>query len=65
MPGHAITHRIVRIEQGEKGQRIFITKGDNSPSEDKPVTGDQIVGIVRGAIPYAGYPSVWLQEAAH
>ncbi|MCA9325805.1 signal peptidase I [Candidatus Saccharibacteria bacterium] len=59
-----ITHRVVVIDNAAdgSGKRVFITKGDNSPSQDPIVTETQLVGIVRAAIPFAGYPSVWLQE---
>lgn len=59
-----ITHRVIAIDSTPdgSGQRLFITKGDNSPSQDRPVTMKQVVGIVRAQIPYVGYPSVWLRE---
>lgn len=64
--GHSITHRVLRIDFSDdgSGRRVFITKGDNSPSEDQPVQAQQIVGIIRAEIPYIGYPSVWLKELA-
>ena len=64
MPDHSITHRVIRIELAPDGSgtRLYITKGDNSPSQDPPVKPEQIVGIVRAEIPYIGYPSVWLKE---
>ncbi len=64
MPDHSITHRIIRIDLSSDGSgtRLYITKGDNSPSPDPPVKPEQIVGIVRAEIPYIGYPSVWLNE---
>ena len=62
--GRTITHRVVGIDTSSdgSGQRIFTTKGDNSPSTDAPVTTKQVVGIVRAEVPYIGYPSVWLSE---
>lgn len=64
MPDHSITHRVVQIQLAPDGSgtRLYITKGDNSPSQDAPVKPEQIVGIVRAEIPYIGYPSVWLKE---
>lgn len=61
---HSVTHRLVRIELAPDGSgtRLYITKGDNSPSEDQPIKPEQIVGIVRAEVPYIGYPSVWLRE---
>lgn len=62
--GRIITHRVVGIDTTTdgSGERIFTTKGDNSPSPDKPVSPQQVVGIVRAQVPYIGYPSVWLSE---
>lgn len=62
--GHRITHRVVKIDSASdgSGDRVFTTKGDNSPSNDPPVRGSQINGVVRSAIPYAGYPTVLLHD---
>ncbi len=62
--GHTITHRLIKADLSDDGtgDKLFITKGDNSPSADEPVRSDQITGIVRAQIPYIGYPSVWLSE---
>lgn len=62
--GHSVTHRVVAIDQASdgSGERVFTTKGDNSPSNDPPVAAKQVVGIIRAQIPYIGYPSVWLHE---
>lgn len=64
IPGRSITHRVIKIKESDDGggKRVFITKGDNSPSIDLPVKENQIVGIIRAQIPYVGYPSVWLNE---
>lgn len=62
--GHRVTHRVVAINAASdgSGEKIFTTKGDNSPSNDPPVRGSQIKGIIRSTVPYIGYPSVWLHE---
>jgi signal peptidase len=62
--GKTITHRVLSIDYDENGtgERVFITKGDNSPSQDPPVSAAQILGVVRFYIPYIGYPTVWLRE---
>ncbi|MGB3023216.1 MAG: signal peptidase I [Candidatus Saccharimonadales bacterium] len=62
--GRTITHRVIGIDTTTdgSGERVFTTKGDNSPSPDRPVTPKQVVGIVRAQVPYLGYPSVWLSE---
>ncbi len=59
-----ITHRVTEIESAAdgSGERVFIIKGDNNPSPDAPVKQNQVVGIVRGHVPYIGYPTVWLME---
>jgi signal peptidase len=59
-----ITHRVVAIEAAAdgSGKRVFITKGDNNPSEDLPVAESQLIGLVRSQIPFVGYPTVLLQE---
>ena len=62
--GHRVTHRVVAIDAASdgSGEKIFTTKGDNSPSNDPPVRSSQIKGIIRSTVPYIGYPSVWLHE---
>lgn len=59
-----ITHRVIAITQADdgSGKRVFITKGDNNPSRDQPVSEDHVTGIIRAQIPYVGYPTVWLHE---
>lgn len=57
-----VLHRIIGIEK-TKEETMFVTKGDNNPSRDLLlVSQEQVVGIVRYAIPYLGYPSVWFTE---
>ncbi|TXG77204.1 signal peptidase I [Patescibacteria group bacterium] len=62
--GRSVTHRVISIDTAAdgSGRRIFITKGDNSPSVDMPVQAQQIAGIIRAQVPYVGYPTVWLNE---
>lgn len=63
LDGRNIVHRIVRIKEDDKGNRIFTTKGDNNNAPDvKPVTESQIRGVVKYVIPKIGYPSVWLND---
>ena len=45
-----VTHRIIKIEDGEKG-RIFTTKGVSNQVEDPSITSSQIVGKVAGILP--------------
>jgi signal peptidase len=64
--GKTITHRVVAIDAASdgSGKKVFTTKGDNNPSKDPLVAAQQIGGIVRAQIPYVGYPTIWLREAA-
>lgn len=57
-----IVHRITHIEFVNDEYRYF-TKGDANEAIDIGyVTKDSIVGLVKGKIPYIGYPTVWLKE---
>jgi signal peptidase len=64
--GKTITHRVVEIDAAAdgSGKRVFITKGDNVSSQDPLVAESQVRGIIRGQLPYVGYPSIWLKEAS-
>ena len=54
-----VVHRIYKIN--ENG--TFITKGDNNESIDNWVVEEaNVIGIVKGYIPYIGYPAVKLSE---
>lgn len=44
--GNLVTHRLVRMEDG-----MYFTKGDNNPTEDKPIKKDDILGKVEVIIP--------------
>lgn len=57
-----ITHRVILIEE-RNGKLVFFTKGDNNIYSDKwEVSEDEIDGIVKFPIKYAGWPSIWLYE---
>lgn len=57
-----VVHRIVNIEE-VSGEFYFYTKGDaNSYEDNYKIPQENIVGLVRVAIPYIGYPTVWLSE---
>lgn len=45
-----VTHRIIKIEDGENG-RIFTTKGVSNQVDDPSITSSQIVGKVAGILP--------------
>lgn len=60
--GTAITHRIVDVVD-DQGVVKYITKGDNSNSNDPwLVSKDQVVGVVRAKLPFVAYPTVLLHE---
>lgn len=48
--GKVITHQVIRKEQDENGENVFITKGINNTKEDPAVYGHQIIGIVQQKI---------------
>lgn len=57
-----ITHRIVGIETGSDGKRLFRTKGDfNNTQDEQPVPEKDIVGIYRWRIPKMGDFALFLQ----
>lgn len=63
LDGNYIVHRVVKINLDGKGNRIFITKGDNNKNIDLyPVKESQYAGIVKFNIPYVGYPTIILRE---
>ncbi len=58
-----VAHRIVEIEKSNNGEILYITKGDNNPTNDnKKVKGEEIIGVVKLIIPYIGYPTVWVHD---
>ena len=57
-----IIHRIVNIEL-INNKVIITTKGDNNSDVDSwKVYEEDIIGIMKGKIPFLGYPAVWLNE---
>lgn len=58
-----IVHRVIAIDFDQKGNLVFITKGDNNKDKDpKKVTEDQVLGLVKIKVPKVGYPTVWLND---
>jgi signal peptidase I len=49
--GKLVTHRIIKIEDSEKGGKLYTTKGVNSSYEDPSITDSQILGKVVGVVP--------------
>jgi signal peptidase len=62
-----VTHRIMTVERGPKGERVFRTKGDNNASPDlrRFTLREPTQARVKFAIPYLGWLFVLLsmQEA--
>lgn len=57
-----VLHRIIEVNEDEQGV-TYITKGDNNEYPDNdPVKQNQVIGIIRLKVVYAGYPSVLLGE---
>ena len=52
LEGKIITHRIIRAEDQSSGGRVFVTKGTASKNEDPPIMDTQILGIVKGKVPF-------------
>ena len=58
-----VVHRIVR-KFTRSGETLYITRGDaNSTDDYLPVSTEDIIGVYVLPIKYAGYPSVWLNQA--
>ena len=62
--GIMITHRIVGTSVNDKGEKVYIFKGDNNYSADTlMVESDQIYGRVVMKIPKIGYVQYFLSSA--
>ena len=60
--GVIVVHRLINILD-DRGEYFYYTKGDANKEEDNwVVEKDMIIGIVNHRIPYAGMPTVWLNE---
>lgn len=63
LESYYVVHRVKEIQETEDGKRQFIFKGDNNNSIDLyPVYDNQINGKIKIIIPYAGYPTLLLDE---
>ena len=64
-PGRLVSHRVVSIETGERGELSIRTKGDANDSADPwVVSADQVVGVVVFHLPYAGYAHRFVRTPA-
>lgn len=50
-----VVHRITEVHETERGP-VYITKGDNNPVADHPVSGEDVEGKVIFSIPATGRP---------
>lgn len=56
-----VTHRVVSTGGRADGTPVFITRGDaNGTNDPGPVSAEQVRGVVRYHVPYAGYVSTVL-----
>lgn len=63
MENYYVVHRVKEIHEVNNDQREFILLGDNNKNIDLyPVREDQLRGIIRAKIPYAGWPTLILSE---
>lgn len=54
-PDSPVTHRVIRVTEGETGLEIW-TKGDaNNTADPEPLTDDNPISSVRVTLPFAGY----------
>ncbi len=57
-----IVHRVIQ-KNNQRGNIVFITKGDNNPNVDqKSINKEQVIGKVIYVIPKIGYPSIWFRK---
>lgn len=57
-PSHPLLHRVVRVTDAA----TVVTKGDaNRVPDAHPIAWDDIVGVGRILVPYAGHPALWLR----
>ncbi len=58
-----VVHRIVKVTNDNKGDVVYVTKGDANNTEDLgTISTEQIMGKQIYTIPYIGFPSVWLSD---
>ncbi len=55
-------HRVVDVAHID-GENRYYTKGDaNDDADYGYITDESIIGVVKGKLPYFGYPTLWLHE---
>lgn len=63
LPDLRVTHRITKIETTDGAVTGFTTKGDANESPDSTIVPvENIEGVARLMVPYAGVPKVWAEN---
>ncbi|ORZ39987.1 hypothetical protein BCR44DRAFT_78469 [Catenaria anguillulae PL171] len=69
-----IVHRILQVHSNtETGDQHFLTKGDYNKADDRGIyaesqpgklwlTRSEVVGVVKGYVPYVGYLTIFMNE---
>ncbi|KAJ1880244.1 Signal peptidase complex catalytic subunit [Kickxella alabastrina] len=67
-----IVHRVLKVHNDNtSGKQFLLTKGDNNNEADdrgiynpgqKWISRDDIIGRVRGFVPYAGMGTIWMND---
>lgn len=61
--GERVNHRVIDIQEDERGAPLFMTQGDANPNPDSdPVEAEQFVGKVVQVIPKAGWITIWMRS---
>ncbi|KAJ2503253.1 Signal peptidase complex catalytic subunit [Coemansia sp. RSA 1972] len=66
-----IVHRVIKVHtENETEKQYLLTKGDNNTADDRGlynpgqlwIQRDEIIGRVKGFVPYAGMGTIWMNE---
>ena len=61
--GVRVNHRVLEIQEDDRGLPLFITKGDNNPNPDtEPVKAEQFLGRVVHVVPRLGWLTIWMRS---
>jgi signal peptidase len=61
-----IAHRVVGLDEDERGLPVFVTRGDaNEQADSDPVIAEQVVGKVVYVIPRVGWITIWMRSSNH
>ena len=63
--GRVITHRIVETRFDDAGNPSYVTQGDaNRVPDSREVRPDEVLGVGKIAVPYAGLPGWWVTHGS-